>query len=207
MIGTLNNKKLNGINFPKVTKISITGLDDKNNFQLKKNLNFLKNSNLFFINKKKINEIIIRNTLVEKYSVFKRYPSSIDIIIKKTNFLAQIQKDGKIFLLGSNGKLTKTINIRDDLPFIFGDFEIKNFFELMSVIDKTNFSYTEIKNFFFFKSGRWDLEMNSGLLIKLPKKKLRRAFEFSNIFLLENKKKEIYKIDLRQLNQIVINER
>ena len=207
MIGTLNNKKLNGINFPKVTKISITGLDDKNNFQLKKNLNFLKNSNLFFINKKKINEIIIRNTLVEKYSVFKRYPSSIDIIIKKTNFLAQIQKDGKIFLLGSNGKLTKTINIRDDLPFIFGDFEIKNFFELMSVIDKTNFSYTEIKIFFFFKSGRWDLEMNSGLLIKLPKKKLRRAFEFSNIFLLENKKKEIYKIDLRQLNQIVINER
>ena len=36
-----------------------------------------------------------------------------------------------------------------------------------------NFEFNEIKNLFYFKSGRWDIETHSGLKIKLPKNNIK----------------------------------
>ena len=58
VIGTLNNKNINDLYFFKINKISIKGLDEKNNNKLTKDLNFLKLNNLFFLNKSKINEVV-----------------------------------------------------------------------------------------------------------------------------------------------------
>ena len=91
------------------------------------------------------------------------------------------------------------------MHIIFGNFENKNFFELKKAIDETNFNYNEIKNFFSFQSGRWDIETNSGLLIKLPKNNLKESLKLSINILSKDDQKKIYKIDLRQLNQIIIN--
>ena len=41
IFATFNNKNLNDVNFFKIIKISIQGLDDKNNFELVENLDFL----------------------------------------------------------------------------------------------------------------------------------------------------------------------
>ena len=65
---------------------------------------------------------------LEKYSVFRLYPSALSIDINKTNFLAVVKKNGDNFFLGSNGKLTSTNEINQDLPFIFGEFKIESFF-------------------------------------------------------------------------------
>jgi len=206
IIGTLNNKNLNKVNFVKINKILIQGLDEKNNLQLSKNLNFLKAQNLFFLDKVKIKEIIDINNLVENYSVFKIYPSTVDIKIHKTDFLAKIKKDDINFFLGSNGKLIKTNDLRIDLPSISGDFKIKNFFELKNLINETNFNYNDIKKFSFYKSGRWNIETNNGILIKLPKKELKKSLELLILFLTKTDLKNIKMIDLRQHNQIIINE-
>ena len=48
IITTFNNKNLNNINFGKIDNISIKGLEERENFQLIENLNFLKNKNIFF---------------------------------------------------------------------------------------------------------------------------------------------------------------
>jgi len=205
IIGTINNKQLNNINFPNINKINIIGLDQKDKIKLVNDLNFLKINNLFFLNEIKIKKIINSNNLVEKYSVFKKYPSTLNIKINKTIFLAQVQKDGNIFFLGSNGKFIKTKDTKKDIPFIFGDFKNKNFFELKKAIDQTNFNYNEIKNIFFFKSGRSDIEMNSGLLLKLPQKNLKKSINLFMHILDKKHYTKIYKIDLRQHNQIVIN--
>ena len=58
---------------------------------------------------------------------------------------------------------------------------------------------------YFFKSGRWDIETNSDILIKLPKKNLKKSLELATDLLEKDKKKMIKKIDLRQNNQIIIN--
>lgn len=204
-IGTFNNKNLNSMNFPSINQISVIGLDDENNFQIKNKLDFLNGDNLFFLNPGKITKIMNTNNLVEKYSVSKIYPSKLNIEINKTKFLAQIKKDDDIFFLGSNGRLIKKNNMEYDLPFIFGKFEIESFLEFKKNIIDANFDYTKIKKLFFFKSGRWDIELKSGLLIKLPNENVKSSFKFLLKFLDENNNKKINIIDLRLTNQVIIN--
>jgi cell division protein FtsQ len=206
ILGTINNKSLNQFKIPKINEITVIGLDEKNNIKLEKNLNFLLLKNLFFLDDLLIKEIINSNNLVEKYFVFKNYPSSINIKIYKTNFLAKVNKDNKVYLLGSNGKLIKSEIIDKDIPFIFGEFNNKSFFQLKKIIDTKSFENFEIKNFYFFKSGRWDIETKSGLLMKLPKDNVDKALELIVEILRKDSKNKISKIDLRQQNQIIIDE-
>jgi len=205
LIGTLNNKDLNNFDLMKLNEIIVNGLDEKNNLELVNNIDSLNISNLFFLNKVQIKEIINSNSLVENYQIFKRYPSTLIVKIDKTKFLAQIKKENNNFFLGSNGKFIKSSKVKNDIPFIFGNFEVLNFFQLKEAIDESNFDYNQIKNLFFFKSGRWDIETYDGLLIKLPRNHIKASLKLLDVFLNEQKNQKIYKIDLRQKNQIIID--
>ena len=205
IIGTINNKDINKINFTKISKITVSGLDNKNNFELLNSLNYLKVSNLFFIDQHMIERVVEANNLVEKYSISKKYPSTLDIKINKTIFLAQFKKKNIHFFLGSNGKFIKVENTPQNVPYIFGDFKIQNFFELKNAIDETNFNYDEVKNFFFFKSGRWDIETKNGIVVKLPKERIKYSLQIFVDILSKEQQMSINSVDLRQHNQIIIN--
>ena len=205
VIGTLNNKNLTEKDFFRIEEILVKGLDKKDDFELKKSLKFLKSNNIFFLNKIKINEIVYSNSLIENYFITKKYPSSLLVEINKTNFLAILKKDNEFFFLGSNGKLIKKTSDEINLPFIFGNFENQNFFELKKIIDETGFNYVNIKNLFFFKSGRWDIETKDGLLVKLPKDELKKTLKLYLNFISENKNEKFDMIDLRQPDKIIIN--
>ncbi len=205
-IGTLNHKNFTDNSLKETININVSGLDEKNNFILKNNLNFLNSSSLFFLNKNQMIETIRSNNLVENFSVFKIYPSTLNIKLSQTKFLAQTQKDNETFLLGSNGKFIKINNFKKDLPFIFGNFDNKNFFQLKKAIDETEFNYNEIKNLFYFKSGRWDIETKSGLLIKLPRDEIKKSLNLFVSFNAQIENKKYNNFDLRQINQIIVDE-
>ena len=205
VFGTFNNKDLKKNNFSKINSINVTGLNYNGNLELMSRLDILKIENIFFLNENQIKEIMNSNSLVESYTVFKKYPSTLNIKVHKTELLAQTQKNGENFFLGSNGKLIKMGDMKSKVPYLFGNFQNSNFFELKKAIDETSFNYNEIKNLFFFKSGRWDIETNQGLIVKLPKDDLIRSLKFLASFLSQNNKQEINNIDLRQYNQIIIN--
>ena len=205
IIGTLNNRNLTNENFLKDININVTGLDEISNIGLINSFNLLEMNNLFFLDEKKIKKILNSNNLIEKFFIFKKYPSTLNIKVDKTIFLAQLKKKDDIFFLGSNGKLIKSNKIEKDIPFIFGDFRIENFFQLKKAITKSNFDFNKIKNLFFFKSGRWDIEIESGLLIKLPKENIQQSLELSQK-ILDKDDKKIKIIDLRQHKQVIINE-
>tara|TARA_Y100000816_G_scaffold286121_1_gene266755 strand:- start:253 stop:924 length:672 start_codon:yes stop_codon:yes gene_type:complete len=206
IIGTLNNKNFEYTNFAQLKEITVTGLDEIDNKKLIENLNLLRINNLYSLDKNQIIEILNLDNSIEKYSVFKKYPSSINIEINKTKILAKLSVKGKNFLLGSNGKLIEKKDEEYDVPFIFGNFEIKNFFELREIIKKTGFDFYQIKNLFFFKSGRWDIETKKGVLIKLPSDNLEESLNLYNLFINDYKEGNIMKIDLRQKNQVIIDE-
>jgi cell division protein FtsQ len=105
IVGSINNINLSGLKFQNVNDINIIGLDIKNKLILLKKIENFNLNNIFFINKIDLKDEIESNTLVENYSIFKRYPSALDINIEKTKFLAKINKNGKIFFIGSNRKL------------------------------------------------------------------------------------------------------
>ena len=132
-IGTLNNKNLKNFNFSEINEIVVTGLDEKNNNELKNSLEIFKFKNLFFINEFNIRKIINSNNLVENFSVFKKYPSSLNIEVDRAKFVAKVKKDGDNFLLGTNGKLIKSTKIKNDIPLIFGNFKNEDFFKLKAL--------------------------------------------------------------------------
>ena len=205
-LGTITNKNLNQTKFLKINNISVSGLDSLENKKILEDLKFLKNQNIFLINKKKIFELMNSNNLIETYSVFKKYPSTIELEVKETNYLALISKNGKNYFFGSNGKLIEVKYDNLELPFIYGNFKKIDFFELKEILEIFQFEFQNIKNLFYFPSGRWDIEMKSGILIKFPKKKLKDSIELSLKILKENNFQNIKTLDLRQNNLIIINE-
>ena len=201
VVGSINNINFNGLILQNINNINIVGLDNKDkSFLLKKIKNFnLKN--IFLIRKIDLINEIESNSMVEKYSVFKRYPSSIDIKIEKAKFLSKINKNGQIFYIGSNEKFIKNDFLNVQLPFIFGNPEITDFFNIKEIIDKSEISYEEIKNLYFFPSKRWDLELRDNTIIKLPGDNISLALNIATEFLDNNKL-----IDARIKNQIILDD-
>ena len=204
LVGSINNNSINNLKFEKIKNINIFGLDENDRKIILYNLNSLDLKNIFLINKRKFQNIIESNSLVEEYNVIKKYPHSIDINIKKTNFIARISKNGKFFLIGNNGKLSDNNYSGIELPYIFGNPEIKKVLELKKIIDQSNIDYSKIKSLYYFKSKRWDLKFNNSIVLKLPEKIEKETLDKISIFLknikLENK--EI--VDARIKNQIII---
>ena len=207
LVGSINNISLNNLKFEEIKNINVVGLEDSDNTILIQNLKDLNFDNIFLINKNKITNKINSNSLVEKYDVFKRYPSSLDVNIQKTKFFARINSDGKIFLVGSNGKLSKNNLSNLQLPFIFGKPKIKEFLHFKKIIDESKFSYNEIKNFYFFSSKRWDLELKNNIIIKLPNDNTNLALNLALEFLYKEEFKDVKMIDARFENQIILDDR
>ena len=168
-----------------------------------KELKSLDLNNIFFLDTAGINKLLYENSVIENYKIIRIYPSTLDFQIEKTDFLAQMKKNEKTFLIGSNGKLTEYNLINYKLPYIFGKFEIEYFLKLKKILDNSKFSFDEIKSFYFFPSKRWDIELKNNILLKLPKDNLNDAISYAAEFLnLEHSvKKKI--IDLRVKNQII----
>ena len=206
LFGTLFNKELIKLKFPTIEKINILGISTNESEYLIKRLEHLKSKNIFFLDNSEIIQILDTYNLVDNYSIFKLYPSSINIEISKTKFLAIVNKNGNNFFLGSNGKFIRVNEEKIEVPFIFGDFNFKEFMILKEIIDNSNFNYEEIDNLYFFPSGRWDIETQSGLLIRLSKNDIKENFDLF-LKILNNKKFDKIKlIDFRQPNQVIINE-
>ena len=205
-IGTLGNKNLNKIEIKKINQINVSGLNEEKNFEVLKSLDAYKFYNLFFLNKVKIDQLLSSYDHIENYSVFKKYPSSLIVQLTETNYLARVSQNGKNFYLGSNGKLIEAVDENKKLPNIFGDLDLNEFFKLKKIIDESNYNFDEIESLFFFPSKRWDIEMTSGILIKLPKKRLEESLNLSLEILDDKNFKNIKVIDVRQERQIVINE-
>jgi len=205
ILGTFNNKNLKNFDLPKINMVNIEGIEFNDNEYLKI-MNLIKLNNLLSIQKSQIKEILNSNNLIEEYEVFKKYPSSLEIKIEKTNFLASTNINGKNYLVGSNGKFINTKDYSQNLPFIFGNFETEKFLEFKNIILQTDFDYNNIKNFYYFPSGRWDIEMISGVLIKLPITGIKDSLNLSIDLLDDIEFSNIKILDIRQKNQIVIND-
>ena len=205
-VGSINNVGLNNLKFEGIDDIKVTGLGDKDNSILLQDIKNLNLDNIFFLNKKEVKDIIDSNSLVEGYKIFKRYPASLDIDIEKTKFLARINDNGKIFLVGSNGKVSKSNFSNISLPFIFGKPDIEEFLNFKNIIDRSKFSYKDVKNLYFFSSKRWDLELNNNVIIKLSVNSTEDSLNLAIEFLQNKNFQDIKVIDARIKNQIILND-
>jgi cell division protein FtsQ len=203
---SINNIALNKISFSNISNIKVLGLGDENNNLLYESISNLKLGNIYFIDKKELTNIISSNSLVEKYDIFKVYPSSLYINIKKTKFLARINQNGTNYIIGSNGKLSSNSLYTKGLPFIFGKPEIDEFLRFKERIDISKMKFEEIKNLYYFPTGRWDMELKNDILIKLPEKNINQSMDLVFNFLNNDKFDGTKVVDARIENQIILND-
>ena len=201
---TITNRNLSN-NFYLIKEFNINGLNTIETRKISHDLKIFKNINIFLFDKQNISEKIYSNKIVEKLNVFKKYPSTLNIEIKKTKFLAMTKKDKSNYFIGANGNLIKVDSANLDLPFIFGNVETDDFLNFKKIIDNSNFKFNDIENLYYFKSNRWDVTMKNGLTLKMPPnltlEKLNLIFEMIQRNVFDDNKI----IDYRQNNMIVIN--
>tara|TARA_B100000073_G_scaffold269897_1_gene229565 strand:- start:179 stop:850 length:672 start_codon:yes stop_codon:yes gene_type:complete len=206
LVSSIGNNSINNFKFKKIENIKIFGLDQKSNQILLNKFKNLSLENIFFINKKEIEKLFSSNSLIERYTIFKEYPSTINIKIEKTNFLAKISDNGKIFLIGSNGKLTLIESGYEDLPFIFGKPDIDEFIKLKKKIDMSLFSYDQINKMYFFPSRRWDIKLHDNILLKLPENLTLEILNNIHEFLENYSGENLTTLDARLNNKFILNE-
>lgn len=196
----------NNSTFFKIEKIIISNnlLINKDNILTK--LNQVYGKNIFLIKRKDIEESLENISFLKKIEVKKKYPDTIIIKIFETKPLGILFKDKKKYLLDSSSNLIEIDKKMDfvELPNIIGDDAEKFFVNFLDQLKTNKFPTNNIKNFYYFKIGRWDLELSNNSTIKLPynvsSSKIRKSIELVN-----RKDFQNYKIiDLRVEGKIIV---
>ena len=172
--------------------------------KLKSDLNFLMDASLLFLNKEKILTTINGYEFISNIEIKKKYPNILRIkIIEKKPVATQIIDQKKFYITKNNEKINFTyLKIYEDLPSIFGKY--KNFNLFYEDLEKNNFTINEIKAFYYFEVGRWDIVLANEKTIKLPKKNYIGLLPKIN-FMLNSTNFSKYKVfDFRVKDQLIL---
>ncbi len=138
------------------------------NKEILDDLEFLYKENIYFLDIKKIEKVLIKRDFIESFNIKKIYPKTIKLILNEKKIVAVLYKKKEKYYISNKGSIVnfKKIKKYKDLPKVFGG--EKYFFSFYQKLKNDNFPIAQIKTYYFFESGRWDLEMDDGKTIKLP---------------------------------------
>tara|TARA_Y100000591_G_scaffold150833_1_gene129697 strand:- start:345 stop:935 length:591 start_codon:yes stop_codon:yes gene_type:complete len=195
-----------GNNIFKIKYVEIENIYIIDKKVLKKTINNdLKNLSLFSINEKKMLDILKKYEIIKSIEIKKVFPNTIKIKLVEKEIIATLINKKKKFYLTLNGekiRFFKNENL-DNLPKIFG--EQKNFTQIYNSLKKLNFPINEIKSFYYFDIGRWDIILKNSNIIKLPVKDFNESLiNYNELKNDQNFTK--YKIfDYRIKDQLILN--
>jgi cell division protein FtsQ len=198
-----DNKESFSIFFP-IKEILITNNIATNLFELKSDLNFLINTSLFFLNEEKILITSNKHDFISSIQLKKKYPNTLKIkISEKIPVATQIMGKKKFYITNDNRKINFiNLQIYNDLPSIFG--KHKNFDIFYNELKEYNFKISEIKAFYYFDVGRWDIVLKNEKIIKLPKKNYLSLLLKINSMLYDNSFSKYKIFDFRVKNQLIL---
>ncbi len=227
MLRSINNKKIyfyifslfflttilnpNFINSSKdkflIKNIEIISNDKKIDDIIQSKINHLLSKNILYLKKNLILDELNNLRYLENLNIRKKYPSTVIVKADKTELIAITYINQKKYFLGKNGKfiLAKNITTSNQLPIIFGNFEILDFLKLKKELKKNNLDIPIISKYYFHKNKRWDLYLENNIILKLPSKNISSALKIYNEFSNLNKIKSNTLIDLRVKNRIIVN--
>ena len=193
---TIKNLTINEIRFENNKIVS--------NEELIKDLSFLYNKNIIFLNTLEIKKKLNKNSFIESLQVKKVYPNKLVIKIFEKQPIAIIFHENKKFFLGKKFELIKYKKIfkYENLAVINGD--EKSFKKLFINLKKTKFPSDLVKKYELQKAGRWNIELIDGRLIKLPINNYKKSLK-NFLKIKEDRNFEKYKIfDYRLNDQLIL---
>ena len=189
--------------FP-IKKILIKNTIAINSSKLKSDLNFLISSSLLFLNEEKILATIDNYDFISNIQFKKKYPNTLKIIIiEKIPLAIQTKNKKKFYITRDNEKINFIdLKIYENLPLIFGNY--KNFSIFYSDLEKNNFKINEIKAFYYFDIGRWDIVFKNEKIIKFPEKNYLDLFPKINLMIDDNNFSKYKIFDFRIKDQLIL---
>ena len=198
-----HNKESLSIFFP-IKEILIENNIATNLYKLNKDLKFLTSSSLLFLNEEKILSVIDNHEFISKIQLKKIYPNTLKIgLTEKIPVATQIIDKKKFYITKDNKKINFTdVKIYENLPLIFGKY--KNFNIFYNDLKTNNFKMDEIKVFYHFEIGRWDIVLKNEKIIKFPEKNYLELMPKINLMLDDAgfSKYEIF--DFRIKNRLIL---
>lgn len=186
----------------KINQINIQGLSNTDSKKISNELDYLFYKNILLVEKKEIKKILGKYNIIEEYNIKKIYPSTININIKPTKFVARLSSNDQ--LVGANGKLIEDKENSEILPYIFGEFNSNNFLNFKKNILRSKFRFNRFKILYFFPSNRWDILTYDDVLIKLPKDNIFKSLNLAYKVINSNDFKNKNLIDLRINKHLVV---
>ena len=169
-------------------------------------LDHLYEKNIFFIKRKDMVESLKNVNFLKKIEVKKKYPDRLIIKLFESKPLALLFKDKTKYIIDSESNLIlpdKKMNF-PELPHIIGDAAENHFIDFYNKLETNGFPKKNIKTFYYFKIGRWDLELLDNRIIKFPYNAKNNIIKKS-IELIKRDDFENYKIiDLRIDGKIIV---
>ena len=210
-LSTFNPREFNSVAKKTNALFKIENIEIKNNFlinkiEIEEKLDAIYKENIFFIKREDIVKPLKNIDFLEKIEVKKRYPNTLVLNIFETKPVAILFKNKAKYILDSSSNLIlfkQDIGL-NNLPGIFGEEAENNFVYFLNLLKKNNFPIKQIKNFYYFQIGRWDLQLANNKIVKLPHNNIKDAV-IKSIELLDHKNFKSYNIiDLRIDGKIIV---
>ena len=208
---TYSSKNLKDIGSVKKTFFQINNIIIINNYMIEKSkivkkINHIYGKNILFIKNIDLEEPLQDISFLEKIEVKKKYPDTLLIKVYETKIIAVLFKKNDKYFLDSSSNLIpfKESISQKSLPSVFGDESEKYFLNFINNLKNNNFSDTNIKNYYYFQSNRWDVQLLNGQVIKFPSSKIEKAIQQSVELLNREDFKNYSVIDLRVHGKIVV---
>ena len=110
----------------------------------------------------------------------------------------------KKYYLTQEGKKINFIELKifENLPVIFGSH--KNFSFFFKNLKKSKFEINNIKAFYYFDIGRWDIELKNETIIKLPETDYQNILQKINLILNDSSFIKYKILDYRIKDQLIL---
>ena len=202
ILTSINNYNLRDNNIVRIEVLEISGFSEKKNEIIKDDIKDLLKKNIFFLEKDYFLKLINRND-TKKLNIKKIYPNKLMIDFIPAKPLCIILINNNKIILGDNKKKLNIDITENNLPIILGSSNIDEIFEVLNLLKTSKMEYSKIYSVEFFKSGRFDINLKNGVLLKFPFKYSLDIINYASN-LLKNKNFINSKIiDLRVENKII----
>ena len=199
---SINNYNLYNKKIFNIDRVDVNGFSEKKNIMIKNEIKNILGKNIFLIKKNHFKKLFNRND-TKDLIIKKVYPNKLIInFIPSKPICIILLKDRKI-ILGDNGKKLNIETIEKKLPKVYGSKDFSNILKVTNMLKLSKLSYDKINEIIFFKSGRFDINLEDKTLIKFPIRYTKEIINYSSYLLNDKRFVNSKVIDLRLENKII----
>ena len=164
----------------KIENVLITGTRNLSNNYIKDIIEIYKDISILNIDLSSIYNKIKQNSWVKEVSIERVLPNIIKIKILENQPIAIWQNKKNNKLITANGDIIFDGNVNDfknDFPIIKGKKSKENIYSILKILETNQNLSKNIWSLTFINERRWDLHFNQGLVVRLPSKDIKKAWE------------------------------